>query len=261
MTIAAVLRAHLPPLRRFARALAGSQSAGDAAVERLLQTLVADPAPFPQGLEPRVALYRSFLKLLAGANAGAPAEKRSAFGFERNISALTPLSRQAFLLRHVEGFGLGDTATILDTSDAEVRRLIEKAGEEIARQVATDALVIEDEPLIAMDLTHILEELGHRVVSVARTREEARRIAADHRLGLVLADIQLADGSSGIDAVNDLLGAMEVPVIFITAYPEKLLTGEKPEPTFLITKPYLPDTLRITICQALFFDQRSRRAA
>ncbi|MGE8941666.1 hypothetical protein ACO2I3_07125 [Leptospira interrogans] len=82
-----------------------------------------------------------------------------------------------------------------------------------------------------------------------------------NRPGLVLADIQLADGSSGLDAVNDLLGQCQVPVIFITAYPEKLLTGEKPEPTFLITKPYQPETLRATISQALFFDQRSRRAA
>jgi CheY-like chemotaxis protein len=174
---------------------------------------------------------------------------------------MTPRSRQAFLLRHVEGFNLADTAAILGTSEAATQQLLTQAGEEIARQVATDALVIEDEPLIAMDLTHILEQLGHRIVAVARTRDEARRVMAKQRPGLVLADIQLADGSSGLDAVNDLLGQFEVPVIFITAYPEKLLTGEKPEPTFLITKPYQPETLRVTISQALFFDQRSRRAA
>ncbi len=174
---------------------------------------------------------------------------------------MTPRTRQAFLLRHVEGFTLPETAEILDVSVEEAQDLLERAGEEIARQVATDALIIEDEPLIVMDLTQILEELGHRVVAVARTRDEARKAISKHRPGLVLADIQLADGSSGLDAVNDLLGLFEVPVIFITAYPEKLLTGEKPEPTFLITKPYQPETLRVTVSQALFFDQRSRRAA
>ena len=76
---------------------------------------------------------------------------------------------------------------------------------------------------------------------------------------MVLADIQLADGSSGIDAVNEILHSrFEVPVIFITAYPERLLTGERPEPTFLITKPFLPDMVKALVSQALFFETRSK---
>ena len=47
-----------------------------------------------------------------------------------------------------------------------------------------------------------------------------------------------------------------MPVIFITAYPERLLTGAKPEPTFLIRKPYRPDEVKAVISQALFFDVR-----
>jgi hypothetical protein len=43
-------------------------------------------------------------------------------------------------------------------------------------------------------------------------------------------------------------------VIFITAYPERLLTGERPEPTFLITKPFQPEIVKAVISQALFFD-------
>ena len=72
--------------------------------------------------------------------------------------------------------------------------------------------------------------------------------------GLVLADIQLADDSSGIDAVRDILAEFSVPVIFITAFPERLLTGERPEPTFLITKPFQRSTVKAAIAQALFFD-------
>jgi CheY-like chemotaxis protein len=263
MSIANVVGSHIPHLRRFARALTGSQPAGDAYVEQLLETLVQDPSALTSHRDVGVALYKTLLQILSSmpANGWQLRPKNWASGFDRNVSAMTPRSRQAFLLRHVEGFNLADTAAILATSEASTQQLLTQAGEEIARQVATDALVIEDEPLIAMDLTHILEQLGHRIVAVARTREEARRVMAKQRPGLVLADIQLADGSSGLDAVNDLLGQFEVPVIFITAYPEKLLTGEKPEPTFLITKPYQPETLRVTISQALFFDQRSRRAA
>jgi CheY-like chemotaxis protein len=93
------------------------------------------------------------------------------------------------------------------------------------------------------------------VTGVAVTRDEAVALALEDRPGLVLADIQLADDSSGIDAVKDILAKFEVPVIFITAFPERLLTGERPEPTFLITKPFQRSTVKAAISQALFFDQ------
>jgi two-component SAPR family response regulator len=63
----------------------------------------------------------------------------------------------------------------------------------------------------------------------------------------------LADGSSGLDAVDDILAIAQVPVIFITAYPERLLTGDRPEPTYLVTKPFQEGTVKTTISQALFF--------
>jgi len=124
--------------------------------------------------------------------------------------------------------------------------------------VATDVLVIEDEPMIAMDLEGILEGLGHRVMGVARTHAEALKATSQEQPGLVLADIQLADGSSGLDAVNDMLRSFQVPVIFITAYPDRLLTGERPEPAFLITKPYQPDTVKAIVSQALFFERKAQ---
>ena len=123
-------------------------------------------------------------------------------------------------------------------------------------------LIIEDEPVIATDIEALVRELGHRVLDVAATRTEAVDAVARATPGLVLADIQLADGSSGIDAVKDILGRYDVPVIFITAFPERLLTGERPEPTFLITKPFQPETVKAAIGQALFFHPgKSRRAA
>jgi len=122
-------------------------------------------------------------------------------------------------------------------------------------------LIIEDEPVIAADIEALVRELGHKVVDIAATRTEAVEAAARHRPGLVLADIQLADGSSGIDAVKDILGKFDVPVIFITAFPERLLTGERPEPTFLITKPFQPETVKAAIGQALFFHPARQKQA
>ena len=129
------------------------------------------------------------------------------------------------------------------------------------RQIATDILIIEDEPLIAMDIEYIVSELGHNVTGIARTRDEAVELYKNTRPKMILADIQLADGSSGIDAVNDILTTSDLPVIFITAFPERLLTGERPEPTFLITKPFNPDMVKALISQALFFDQSVGAAA
>jgi len=117
-------------------------------------------------------------------------------------------------------------------------------------------LIIEDEPVIAADIEALVQELGHRICDIAATRQEAVEAAKRDAPGLVLADIQLADGSSGVDAVKEILSVHEAPVIFITAFPERLLTGERPEPTFLITKPFQPETVKAAIGQALFFHPR-----
>jgi response regulator of citrate/malate metabolism len=66
-------------------------------------------------------------------------------------------------------------------------------------------LIIEDEPLISMQLEDLVRSLGHDVCGMAATRTQAREIATRETPGLVLADIQLADGSSGLDAVDDIL--------------------------------------------------------
>ena len=110
-----------------------------------------------------------------------------------------------------------------------------------------------------MDIESLVQSLGHRVNGVARTHTEAIEAVERQRPGLVLADIQLADGSSGLDAVNEMLSSFAVPVVFITAYPERLLTGERPEPAFLITKPFQPETVKAVISQALFFERRAGR--
>jgi DNA-directed RNA polymerase specialized sigma24 family protein len=259
MSISAKIAPHLPYLRRFGRALTGSQESGDAYVVAVLESFVADPQSFPSNDDPRIALYRSFLKIWdsveynhGSADAGPTLDPAG-----RKLGSITPLPRQAFLLTSVEGFTTAQAADVLGRSVEVVTDLLHRAGREIADQVATDVLIIEDEPLIAMDLESLVEGLGHRVSGMARTHGEAVAAVRAARPGLVLADIHLADGSSGLDAVNEILMGFDVPVIFITAFPERLLTGERPEPTFLITKPFETNTVRAVISQALFFGTRA----
>lgn len=264
MSLSTRIAPHLPYLRRFARAVTGSQTSGDAYVAAALEALIADLSIFPEASNDRISLYRLFSTMFSSSAVRVP-DPVSSFPWESraasNLATLTPRARQAFLLVAVEGFSNTDAAEILSVTPTEFTSLLSQASEEISRQVATDILIIEDEPLIAMDIEQMVEGLGHRVVGIARTHKEA--VALYHKTNprMILADIQLADGSSGIDAVNDILHTHPIPVIFITAFPERLLTGERPEPTFLVTKPFNPDMVKALISQALFFDEGSRAAA
>lgn len=264
MTLSATIAPHLPFLRRFSRAVSGSQTSGDALVAAMLEAIIADVGIFPEASSDRIALYKIFTKLFSSISIQVPQETPPSAWEQRavaNLSALAPRPRQAFLLVAVEGFTDKEAAEILDVSEREFGSLINQASNEISRQVATDVLIIEDEPLIAMDIEQMVESLGHRVVGTARTHAEATALFKTTDPKMVLADIQLADGSSGIDAVNEILASTPVPVIFITAFPERLLTGERPEPAFLVTKPFNPDMVKALISQALFFDRQAKAAA
>ena len=264
MSLSATIAPHLPFLRRFSRAVSGSQHSGDALVAAMLEAIIADVSIFPKASNERIALYRLFAELFTSVSIRVPQETAPTAWEQRaaaNLGALAPRARQAFLLIAVEGFSNEEAAEILDATDAEFTDLLTQASTEISRQVATDILIIEDEPLIAMDIEQMVESLGHRVVGTARTHAEATAMFQKTRAKMVLADIQLADGSSGIDAVNEILTTTSVPVIFITAFPERLLTGERPEPAFLVTKPFNPDMVKALISQALFFDRQAKAAA
>jgi len=259
MSLGQEIAPHLPFLRRYARALTGSQAHGDAFVRASLEAIVASPESFPRDVDPRLGLYRTFHAIWSSANIEEEPGHTDTSGGQENIaqarlSQITPLSRQALLLTAMEGFTPEDAGYLIGASGEEVDALVNEAIEEIERQTRADVLIIEDEPIIAMDIETIVRDLGHDVVGVAVTRDEAVEQALAKRPGLVLADIQLADDSSGIDAVKDILAEFQVPVIFITAFPERLLTGERPEPTFLITKPFQRSTVKAAIAQALFFD-------
>lgn len=264
MTLSTRIAPHLPYLRRFSRALTGSQSSGDAYVAAALEALIADIGIFPQASSDRIALYRLFCDLYKTASVRIP-EPASEFAWEkratRNLSHIAPRPRQAFLLVAVEGFSDQEAAEVLGADEAEFGRLLSSASVEISKQVATRLMIIEDEPLIAMDIEQMVESLGHEVVGIARTKDEALALYGREKPRMVLADIQLADGSSGIDAVNEILQENTVPVIFITAFPERLLTGERPEPTFLVTKPFNPDMVKALISQALFFEEAAKATA
>ena len=247
MSLRQALGTELPYLRRYARALTGSQKMGDAAVRETLEALLEAPDELDNDRPARVELFRIFHKLWS-ADAIRPLESVGKSGI---ISQFPVEMRQSLLLTTVEGFSTADASEILGLAAETVQAHVGKARAVISDALSANVMIIEDESIIALHIKQIVESLGHRSIGIVRTRDEAVAMAKAEYPELVLADISLADGSSGIDAVKDILAEQSVPVIFITAFPERLLTGERPEPTYLITKPFEPETVIATIGQAL----------
>jgi DNA-directed RNA polymerase specialized sigma24 family protein len=240
---------HAPYLRRYARALTGSQGDGDDLVRCAMEGMLAGSIPLDDKIPLRTALYRA-LHQAWNASLGATA---STSRVDQRLQIILPDRRAALLLVGVEGFSPAEAAQVLSISSEELDSRLSGAEADIDQQLATDVLIIEDEPIIGLDLTRLVRELGHNVTGVAETRDEAVELARSAPPGLVLADIRLADGSSGIDAAAQILGEFDIPIIFVTAFPEHLLTGERPEPAFLITKPFREEAVKAIIAQALFF--------
>ena len=231
-----MLRA-LPYARRYARALSGAQAAGDALVTKAIRTLLGTDGD--EGLDARLALYKGVTDHANQAEPGPAAKGLS--GRERNLLLLTSL----------EEVPLPIAAAILGMSHAQAEALLANARERLRMAAATDVLIIEDEPIIAMDIEELVASCGHRVVGVAATEADAVAIAERCRPGLILADINLGAGGDGTSAVSRILRGHYAPVIFVTAYPERLLTGDALEPAFVITKPFEPLTLAIATYQAV----------
>lgn len=263
LDVAATVATHLPYLRRYARALTGNQTSGDAYAISTLEAVLADPTLISAKRDHKVALFGVMHAVWS--SSGTPIEEGEESVFAKaqaHLARLTPNSREALLLHTVEGFSAAQVGEIMGLDASEVEALVERAVQEMSQSILGKVLIIEDEAIIAMDLTAIVEEMGHEVTGIARTRAQAVQLALEERPDLVLADIQLADNSSGVDAVNDILSHFNaMPVIFITAFPERLLTGERAEPAFLINKPYTEEQVRSAVSQAMFFSSTEALSA
>ena len=250
MSFSQAILPELPFLRRYARAVTGSQAFGDAAVREMLEALLEAPDELNLDRPVRLELYRIFHRIWNP-------EAQESLSTSAPTSQLSPLSRQALMLTSLEGFTEEEAGEILDQDTEIVADNIRRAREVIAQLLVSDVMIIEDEAIIALHIKSIVSDMGHNVTGIARTRDEAVKLARSSPPELVLADISLADGSNGVDAVRDILADLDVPVIFVTAFPERLLTGERLEPTYLITKPFEPPALTATIAQALMFHRES----
>jgi DNA-directed RNA polymerase specialized sigma24 family protein len=254
-TLSKKIGENLPYLRRYARALTGSQQRGDAYAAAALEAILEHPAVFDSELGAKAALFKVFHSIWVSARSG-PTDGSNELErmAQKHLAALTADTREALLLHTIEEFDFDQIAAIMETDPEEAESLVDIAYKEMSKSMSGRILIIEDEPIISVDLEDIVSTMGHRVTGIARTAERAVELASKERPDLILSDIQLADNSSGLDAVNRILANHpQTPVIVVTSFPERLLTGETDEPTFLITKPYEEAQIRSSVSQAMFF--------
>lgn len=243
----------LPLLRRYARAVTGSQKRGDEWVRLCAEVAVQQPDLVAGAEDTKLGVFSLFHRLrqpFDTLEAGGP-ENSVSGRLKESLTEMAPMQRQVLLLTVLEGFTVADAAHILDIDVDAAERSLQEARRELQRVAAVKILVIEDEAVIALDVADIVRNAGHQVVGIAATEKAALELARQHAPHLVLADIQLRGSDSGISAVNQIMQSMSVPVIFVTGYPERLLTGKQIEPAFVISKPFDPDLLRAAIAQAL----------
>ena len=246
----------LPFVRRYARALTGSQTRGDNYVRLCVETILAEPGRL-RGDDLKFKLFQAFHDAWRAVDGDVaafgerPLPSEEPASGARGLAALPDVERQILLLTFLEEFSLADTAAIVRLNVADTERLLDRARREVQLVSSVPIMIIEDEPMIAMELSRIVRELGHRVCGTAARRAEAVELATRTQPALILADIQLKGDDSGVDAVQDILKRFTVPIIFVTGFPERLLTGEHLEPAFVIQKPFSPDMLKTAIGQAL----------
>ena len=140
MSISDAVAPHIPYLRRFARALTGTQAGGDAYVVATLEAILADP-----GLPEREARSESRALPIVPAQLAQRAGERSRRfagpGDETpqagNLAAITVEPRIAFLLNALESFTPKEIGQTIDCSEREALELIERAGREISAQIRT----------------------------------------------------------------------------------------------------------------------------
>ena len=229
----------LPYARRYARALTGNQSRGDSMVADSLRDLLAGEAALGDA---RHGLYHAITRRFDGL---------STLKTNFLTGGLSQVQRQLLLLTSLEEVPIQAAAEIVQLPMADAETQLAEARAHLRAGAATDVLIIEDEPIIAMDIEELVQNCGHNVVGVATTEAEAVKLAELHKPGLILADINLGIGGDGTSAVARIMQHHYAPVIFVTAYPERLLTGEDLEPAYVITKPFEPLTLAIATYQAV----------
>jgi CheY-like chemotaxis protein len=253
--LAETLMAHLPFLRRYGRALTGTTEEGDALVTRAVETALADPAAFrldrPAVPATRIPLYALINRLfdegpVGGARGGDP------HPIEQALRLLPEEQRRVFVLISLEELSFSQVAEVTGKSADWVKDSMASAQDTVRERLVANILIVEDDAIIAFDLSETVIAMGHKVAGTAATQDEALSIAAANDPTLALMDLRLAHGDSGIATAQALRERSSLPIIFVTAFAEELRQRGLEHLGPVIKKPFTREQIERAITQAVF---------
>ena len=123
-------------------------------------------------------------------------------------------------------------------------------------------LIVEDDPIIAHDLSILLEKQGFQIVAVAHKADKAIDHLSKQHVDLAILDIHLGPGDSGIDVARTIKTKVKIPYIFLTSFSdsETLQAAQEQGPYGYLVKPFQEQTLYTTISIALSnFDRQNEK--
>ncbi len=121
-------------------------------------------------------------------------------------------------------------------------------------------LIVEDEPLMAKDLSFILEDLGIQKISIAMSYDDALESLKSETFDLVLLDINLSSNKGGIDLAHEINDSFHTPFIFITSYfnVSTVSRAKVTNPLAYLLKPFNQHDIRINVEMALYKADQSQ---
>jgi CheY-like chemotaxis protein/DNA-directed RNA polymerase specialized sigma24 family protein len=250
-----LIEQHVRHLRRYASILTGSKQAGDTLILACLERLGASSADLRLDFS-RVDLFRKFHEVVADLDYSfclsgwAQLDEAEAQTLGR-LASLEKRNRAVVLLCKVEQFTIDDVARIMGLPRGDINRIAVAASKTLAGIEHHSILIIEDEYLIARDLSRIVEQMGYSVCGVVGNADAAINVAALQKPSLLLADLQLADGEfGGVQAAEQIASSADIPVVFVTAYPNMAIESSLKSPV-IVRKPFHPASVVHAVRQAL----------
>lgn len=112
-----------------------------------------------------------------------------------------------------------------------------------------NVLIVEDESIVALDLSLGLEHDGYHVVGIADSNEDAVKLFSEQEVDIVLMDVHINGSKDGIDTAGELIQIKKIPIIYLTAFSdaETISRAKKTFPAAFLTKPYSLNNVRIAM--------------
>lgn len=242
----------LPRLRRYSRLMTGSREVADDYVQVCLERLLQTPRSLRRSTI-AFDMFSTFHRVISDNEIHLDTVvPPKAPRLEQELLALPVDQRRAVQLVNIEGFSHDEAARISGQQPEAFMECLIAGRAQLRRNLSASVFIIEDELLVALDISQLVEEFGHNVCGTASRSGDAIRGIESCRPSLVLADVQLGDSvAAGIDACERFRDQYDLEVIYVTGYPDRVHRALKRDDVLIVPKPVERETLREAMGRAL----------